>query len=278
MKLAPASRPAEARIPGVAPGLPRALWGRSRGVLLPLLGFSILIVFWAVAVEAWRIPAYQVPKPGAVLQAILREWPTLMSHAEFTGTGVLLGFFLSVIVAIPLAIVIAFSNTLSGIIYPLLVSTHSIPKVALAPLMLIWLGFGLTTSVVVAFLIAFFPIVISTVLGLKSMPLELKYLALSMGAGRVRTFLKIRLPYALPYIFSGLKVAITLAVVGAIVGEFVGANRGLGYYMLVASANVRTDIIFADIVVLSVLAMVLFYAVQLVEMLVLPWRQRRQEL
>jgi NitT/TauT family transport system permease protein len=246
-------------------------------IAYPLVGFAGLIILWGIAVELFRIPRFLLPSPLAVLQALTDNAPVLIGHSQHTGSAILIGFVLSVVFAIPMAIIIAFSKVLSQIIYPLLVTSQSIPKVALAPLILIWLGFGIQTSITVAFLISFFPIIINTVLGLKSMPVELKYLAQSMGAGPFRTFVKIRMPYALPYIFGGMKVAITLAVVGAVVGEFVGSNRGLGYHILVSSASVRTDLMFADIVILSALAIVLFLVVQALEALLVPWPRNRSQ-
>ena len=248
---------------------------RVRRAMLPMTGVLSVLVMWAVAVPLFKIPAYMVPSPLAVLEALVADWLILMGHAQYTATVIVVGFLIAVAIAIPLALVIAFSPTLSAIVYPLLVSTQAIPKVALAPLILVWLGFGPRTGILVTVLISFFPVVINTVLGLKSMPVELRYLALSMGAGRVRTFFKIRVPYALPYVFSGLKIAITLAVVGAVVGEFVGSNQGLGYFLLVASSTVRTAEVFADILVLSVLAVILFGVIETLERILVPWQRRR---
>ncbi len=250
---------------------------RGKAVGYPFIGFAALIAIWAIAVEVFEVPPYLLPGPLAVLQALIDEWPILFEHAQHTGSAILFGFAISILFAIPMAIVIAFSSVLSQVIYPLLVTSQSIPKVALAPLILIWLGFGIQTSITVAFLISFFPIIINTVLGLKAMPVELKYLAQSMGAGAIRTFLKIRVPYALPFIFGGLKVAITLAVVGAVVGEFVGSNKGLGYHILLSSASVETDLMFADIVLLSSLAIVLFLAIQALESVLVPWPRNRSQ-
>lgn len=258
-------------------GRPRVPWRtRARRMSLPLSGVVGVIVSWGLAVELLKVPAYVVPSPWSVLLALIANSRTLAEHAQYTATVIVVGFLLAVLIAIPLALIIAFSETLSAIIYPLLVSSQAVPKVALAPLILVWLGFGPRTGILVTVLISFFPVVIDTVLGLKSMPVELRYLALSMGAGRARTFFKIRVPYALPYVFSGLKIAITLAVVGAVVGEFVGSNQGLGYFLLVASSTVRTAEVFADIVVLSLVAVVLFAIIETIERFAVPWTRRRK--
>ena len=142
---------------------------------------------------------------------------------------------------------------------------------AIAPLMLVWMGFGVTPKIFVAVLIAFFPIVISAVTGLKSVPYEMLQLSRSMGLSPLATFQKIKLPYALPHIFAGLKVGITLAVVGAVVGEFVGADKGLGYLLLFTLGRLNTRLMFADMVVLAALGVAAFWMVQLVERKVLPW-------
>jgi NitT/TauT family transport system permease protein len=246
------------------------LMGRARKAVLPLTGFVGVIVIWWAVVEVLYVPAFIVPSPASVLQALADKRETLLVHAQYTAVVIVAGFLISVAVAVPLALVIAFSRTLSAIVYPLIVSTQAVPKVALAPLILMWLGFGPRGGILVTVLISFFPVVVDTVLGLKAMPDELHYLALSMGAGRWRTFIKMRVPFALPFLFSGMKIAITLAVVGAVVGEFVGSNQGLGYYLLVASANARTADVFADVFVLSLLAVSLFGLMQLLERIVIP--------
>jgi len=253
---------------------PSILMARARHAALPLTGFVGVVVTWWAVVELLRVPAFIVPSPASVLQALAERRETLFVHAQYTAGVVVAGFLIAVAVAVPLALVIAFSRTLSAIVYPLIVSTQAVPKVALAPLILMWLGFGPRGGVLVTVLISFFPVVVDTVLGLKAMPDELRYLALSMGARRWRTFIKMRVPFALPFLFGGMKIAITLSVVGAVVGEFVGSNRGLGYYLLVASANARTADVFADVFVLSLLALTLFGLMQLLERIVVPWPRK----
>jgi NitT/TauT family transport system permease protein len=152
-----------------------------------------------------------------------------------------------------------------------MVATQSIPKIALAPLFVVWFGFGVAPKVAVAFLIAFFPIVIDTIVGLRSIDPAMLQLARAMGAPRHRIFLKFRLPHALPAIFGGLKVASTLAVVGALTGEFIGSDKGLGYVLLQASGNLNTPLLFATLVTLSLLAMAFFYAVEALERILIPW-------
>jgi NitT/TauT family transport system permease protein len=154
-----------------------------------------------------------------------------------------------------------------------------VPKIAVAPLFIVWFGVGITPKILVAFLISFFPIVIDTCVGLRSITPEMIDLARSMGASRLQIFREFRLPTSLPYLFSGLKVAATLAVAGAVVGEFVGADKGLGYLLLVTNSNMQTALMFATIVVLTFIGLVFFYVIEFLESLLIPWHvtQRTKE-
>ncbi len=238
--------------------------------LFPGLTILTLLVAWEASIVVFRIPEYLVPAPSQILLEMIAQRDALWGHTLVTTSEVLAGFALSVAIGVPLAVLIVYSPFFESTIYPLLVSSQTIPKVAIAPIFLFWFGFGATSKVVVAFLIAFFPVVIATVVGFRSIEPEMIHLARSMGASAIRTFLKIRLPHALPNIFGGLKVAITLAVVGAVVGEFVGADRGLGYVIVLATGALNTRLLFAAITFLSILGIVLFFLVNLVERLVLP--------
>jgi NitT/TauT family transport system permease protein len=223
-----------------------------------------------VVVSVFDVPAFLLPAPLSVAETIFSEWPTLSRHAVYTTQGFGLGFLVSVAIGIPLAVAMAFSRLLSRTIYPLIVTTQALPKVALAPLFLVWFGFGLKSQVLIVFLIAFFPILINTMLGLQAMPRELYYLALSMGGRPIKTFFKIRLPLALPSIWAGLKLAVVLAVVGAVVGEFVAANQGLGFLVNIAAVNIQTALAFATLTVLASLAIVAFLIVEGIGRLVIP--------
>jgi NitT/TauT family transport system permease protein len=230
-----------------------------------------VVIAWQLVVILLRPAEYLLPSPLAVGEEIVLRRGLLWEHAWVTTKEMLLGFFLSVAVSIPLAILIANWKPLERAVYPLLVMSQAVPKVAIAPLLLVWMGFGLTPKVFVAVLIAFFPIVISAVTGLKSVPYEMIQLSRSIGLSTTATFAKIRVPYALPHIFAGLKVGITLAVVGAVVGEFVGADKGLGYLLLFSLGRLNTRLMFADLVVLVVLGVVSFWVVQLLERKTIPW-------
>lgn len=233
--------------------------------------FLLIFVVWDLLVRLLSIPVYLLPPPLVVFSAIVEHWRTLGIHTLWTVATILAGFIAAALVAIPLAMLIVVSPTFERLLYPPMVATQAIPKIALAPLFIVWFGFGLMPKVAVAFLIAFFPIVIDTIVGLRSIDPSMVQLARSMGAPPHRVFLRLRLPNALPMIFGGLKVASALAVVGALTGEFVGSDKGLGYVLLQASGNLNTALLFATLVILSLVAMVFFYAVELVERIMIPW-------
>ena len=245
----------------------------------PLLTLVAMVVVWELAVDLFRVPEYVLPTPRGIAAAMVKEWRYLALHTWITVQEVLLGFAMAVAVGIPIAVAIVYSPLIERAIYPLLVGSQSVPKIAIAPLLIFWAGLGLFPKVLVAFLISFFPIIIDTVVGLRSVEPEMLHLARSMGAGAGRTFLKIRFPSALPNIFAGLKVAVTLAVVGAIVGEFIQADRGLGYALLQANAVMDTRLGFAAIIVLSAVGIALFVAVDWIERRLIPWHaSHRSEL
>ena len=234
---------------------------------------SVILVFagWEIAVRVFHIPAYLLPSPLAAFASIAEYWPVLAVQGLWTSMAIGAGFLAAAVVAIPLAMLIVLSHTLGRLLYPPIVAIQAIPKIALAPLFVVWFGFGSMPKIAVAFLIAFFPIMIDTIVGLRSIDPGMLQLARSMGAPQHRVFLKLRFPNALPMIFSGLKVASTLAVVGALTGEFVGSDKGLGYVLLQASGNLNTALLFAALIILSVLALAFFHLVELCERILIPW-------
>jgi NitT/TauT family transport system permease protein len=228
------------------------------------------LALWEAAARLFSIPPYLLPAPSAILLSMSKNSAVLIKESIGTTFEILLGFALSVVVGVPIALAIYLWRPFARAVYPVLVSSQAVPKVAIAPLFLVWFGFGLMPKVLIAFLIAFFPVVINTAMGLASLEREKIYLARSMGLGAFATFFKIQLPNALPSIFAGLKISITFAVVGAVVGEFVGGQSGLGYLLLIANGNMDTALLFAGIVALTILGVVLFALIGLLERLVLP--------
>ncbi|QLQ35755.1 ABC transporter permease [Micromonospora robiginosa] len=242
----------------------------------PAAVLAAILVLWWVVTAAELVKPYLVPSPSATLDVVRAQPGYFAHHTWITTYETVLGFVIAIAVGVLSAVVMVYSPTVEKSLYPLLLFAQVIPKIAIAPLFVVWLGFGLSPKVVVAVLMAFFPIVISTVTGLKSIDPEMLQLSATMGAGPAQTFRKIRFPAALPHLFAGLKVAATMAVTGAVVGEFVGANEGLGYVILQANGNLDTPTLFAGLVVMSLLGVVLFVVVELLEHLLLPWHASRR--
>jgi NitT/TauT family transport system permease protein len=239
--------------------------------LTPIAGVLVFLAIWQIGVVVYQVPAYLLPPPTMIAQTFVDEFPRLLRHGWITTYEMLGGYALAVGVAIPLAIAITSSKRFDEFVMPTMLFFQVVPKVAIAPLFLVWFGVGTTPKVLVAFLISFFPIVIDAAVGLRSMSPEMNDLARSMGASRMQVFAQFRLPTSLPYLFSGLKVAATLAIAGAVVGEFVGADKGLGYLLLTTNSNMETSLMFATIVALTIIGLAFFYLVEFVESLLIPW-------
>jgi NitT/TauT family transport system permease protein len=254
-----------------APARHRRLWDALDRYGVPLAIAVVVVVVWEFGVRLAHVPAYLLPPPTAIFASLVNDWKVIYLNIFPTLIAILGGFALSVVIGIPLATIIVFSRFAERVLYPPMIASQAIPKVAIAPLFVVWMGFGVLPRVWIAFLIAFFPVVIDTVIGLRSVPPEMLQLGRSMGGGSLRVFLKLRLPNALPNIFAGLKVAIALAVVGAITGEFVGSQSGLGYLLTSACGQMDTALVFAVLVTISVIAMLLFMIIEAVEKLVIPW-------
>ena len=242
----------------------------------PLILIVVIFVLWDLVIRIFKFPPYLIPAPWDVAKMLVAEWPRLWRESLFTGYATLGGFGLSILFGIPIAMLIAYSRLVESYVYPLLVFSQSVPKIAIAPLFVVWFGFGIFPKVISAFLLGFFPVVVATVMGFKSMETEMIDLARSMRASRLQMFLKFSLPQALPSIFSGLKVSATLAVVGAVVGEFVGSNSGIGYVLQIANGNFDLPLMFAALFVLSMMGVILFAIVDVVEKMMIPWHQSRR--
>jgi ABC-type nitrate/sulfonate/bicarbonate transport system permease component len=232
---------------------------------------ATLLLLWQVATMVWRIDGYLLPSPWAVVRAAVEASDILGQHIWQTTQETLWGFALALAVGLGLGLLIDSSELIRDAVYPLLVTSQTIPIVAIAPLLVIWLGYGIWPKVIVVGLICFFPIVVNTADGLRSADPEAIALLQTMGASQAQILRIVRIPGALPSVFTGIKIAITYSVVGAILGEWVGASKGLGIFMLRATNSFRTDWVFVSIGITAVLSLALFGLVALVERIALPW-------
>ena len=239
--------------------------------LSPFGGLIFILALWQFLTTVFAIPDYLLPSPISVFHRLTREWLTLADHASITLIEVLAGFLASIVIGIPIAFCLVLSRPLERMVMPMIVASQAIPKVAIAPILVIWLGFGLIPKVAVSFLIAFFPVVVSTVAGLKSVETDMIDLVRSMGASTLKIMMRVRLPAALPQIFAGLKVAICMSVVGAIVGEFVGADKGLGYVLLTATGTLDGTLVWAALVILIILGVALYQIIARIERASIRW-------
>ena len=235
-----------------------------------------LLVAWQLAVGFWQVKEYILPSPWAALKTLAQ--PNYQWTANFLTTlyAVLGAFALSAVLGVVLAVAIVWNEMMMRTIMPVLVLFNTLPKIALAPLFVVWLGYGVWPNIVIGTTIAFFPMVVNTAVGLATAEPELLELVRSLRASRWQVFMKIRFPNALPYIFTGLKLNATMSVIGAIVGEFVASERGLGALIITGGVTLQTPSIFASLGLISLLGLVLYGIVVAVEQLVAPWAYRAQ--
>jgi NitT/TauT family transport system permease protein len=245
--------------------------GAIKNAVFPLLGVAAIIVAWQAYTHFFAINRIVLPSPLDILKASTANWYALLRESWPTFLESVLGFLLAVVIGIPFAVCVASSRILNLTLYPILIATQSIPKVAIAPIILVWFGLGMQSKLVIAFLVAFFPIVVDTAAGIRATPPGLLELARSLRASPGQIFFKIQFPAALPFIFAGAKVAVTLAVIGAVIGEFVGSVSGLGNLLLTANSQLDSALAWAALVWLSVLGILLFAAVAVAERIVMPW-------
>lgn len=280
------SAQAEPAVPSVVPAssdetgrafLKPAAARRVRAVVwasLPPLVFFVILLGWAGAVEFFGIPSYLLPGPFAVFERLFADFGSLWVHTTSTLVVLLIGLVLSIAIGIPLGLVIALSRTAKQVLYPPVMLLQLVPKIAVAPLLLVWLGFSLDTKVALVVLISFFPLLMASISGFMILDDRLLYLTRSMGATRWQTFWSLRFPAALPVIFSGIKTSATIAITGALVAEFLGSNSGLGYALLRASGQLDTEYMFAILVILTLIGIVVNYLVEAAEWLLTPWQRR----
>jgi NitT/TauT family transport system permease protein len=250
-------------------------------VLPRLLYIVLAIALWQALIMIFKVKEFVVPSPIAVFKSLfsgeLIAENTWAVHIRTTLTEIAVSFFLTAVVGFLLALVICWSRILRGILMPVIAVLNSLPKIALAPLFLIWLGYGFKANVTIAIICAFFPIVLNTTVGLDSVDEDLLDLVRYLNASKLQVFLKIRIPNSLPYVFSGLKVSATMAVVGVIVGEFVASSQGLGFLIKDSQAMMNTPPMFAALFLISGIGLGLFAFIGFLERALMPWNIERTE-
>ncbi|MCS7051384.1 MAG: ABC transporter permease [Thermomicrobium sp.] len=240
--------------------------------LLPTLLLLLGIGVWELLARLLAVPLWVLPPPSRILAALVRDHALLRHHLAVTLEEVAVGLVLSTMLAVVLAVAIVSSRVVERSLYPLIVASQAIPIVALAPLLLIWFGYGLAPKVIVVVLICFFPIAVNLVDGLRGVDPELVDLVRSLGGSRWQTLWIVRVPAALPAFFSGLRVAAAVSVIGALIGEWVGSSAGLGYLMIRAASQFHTDRVFAAVLLSALVSIALFWSAGLLERAALPWR------
>lgn len=238
------------------------------GLAVLLLGAAVLV--WEAVSRFGGVPPYILPAPLAVGKSFLCHGGLLLNHTATTAAEIGLGLALALVLGLGAALAIHASCTLAGAVLPLLIASQAVPVFAVAPLLILWLGYGVWSKAAMAAIIVFFPLTINTVRGLEAADPDMTALLTIMGASNTRIFLTVRLPQSLPFVFAGLKIGASVSVIGAVIGEWVGADRGLGYLMMQANAQLRLDLLFAAILVLSAVGVLLYGLVVLAERLITP--------
>lgn len=244
---------------------------RLRGSVPGICSVGGVIVIWEFAVRFFNIPDYILPSPTESVMALGQYWNSISSNMFITLREIGIGFFFTVVISIPIATLISYSRIFEKTLYPFMVFLQLIPKVAIGPLFVVWFGFGELPKILMVFLLSFFPLLMDTVAGLKSLNGRLYYMARTMSDSEWKFYWKIKLPNALPSIFSGLKTSISMATVGAVVAEFLGSDSGLGYLLLRANGDINTKLLFAILIVLCIMGMVFFGIVEFLEKKLIPW-------
>ncbi|HOE89910.1 MAG: putative aliphatic sulfonates transport permease protein SsuC [Spirochaetes bacterium ADurb.Bin315] len=246
--------------------------------VLVILGFFLL---WEFSVVWFKVPEFVLPPPSAALKHLFIKqadanynWPL---HIRTTLQEFILGFCVTAVLGIGLAIIFVWSKKVKDMVLPLFTFINSLPIIAIAPLILLWMGYGIKTNILIAFLVSFFPVVINTMTGLDSIEDDLLDLIRYLNASKLQLFIKIRIPNSLPYIFSGLKICSTMSIVGAIVGEFIASDRGLGYIIISAQYTMSTPPIFSSLIVISLAGAGLYWVVALAERLIMPWAFKKEQ-
>lgn len=239
----------------------------------PVLVLLLLLIIWEITVKIANVPAWLLPAPHAIIQEFFYGFSELLPHLQstigLTFGGFLIGSSIGVLVAVAL-------HLLPGVqeaVYPLLILSQNVPIIVLAPLLVIWFGFGLLPKVIVITLVCFFPVTIAAMNGFRTTPYDMRHYMLMAGATKTQLFLKLEWPHALSALFSGLKISATYSVMGAVISEWLGAKQGIGVYMTLASSSFRTDRVFVAIFIIMIVSLLFFGSIHLIEARALKWRK-----
>ncbi|KKK36384.1 nitrate ABC transporter permease [Mesobacillus campisalis] len=240
----------------------------------PLLVIILLFIIWELSSTFFEIPSWLLPAPSEIWQEGVAGWPNYHHHIWSTIQLTVIGFSIGCIVGLMVAIALHLMPRVREAFYPLMILSQNIPIIVLAPLLVIWFGFGMMPKIIVITLVCFFPIAVSAVDGFRQTSQELIHYMKMAGASKGQIFLKLELPHALPSLFSGLKISATYSVMGAVISEWLGANRGIGVYMTLASSSFRTDRVFVAIFMIMILCMLFFLVIISLEKLFIKWRPK----
>ena len=263
-------------VPAARPTLGRRLRSFSRKYLSAVALTLALLVAWELIVRLGHVPEYLLPAPTQILADLKTDWVILWPAMLVTLKEVVLGFVIATVAGVGLAVVLHLYGPLRRAVYPILIGSQTIPIVVLAPILVILFGYGILPKLVIVALICFFPIVVNGIDGLRSVDDDFIRMMYTLDATRWGIFRRVEFPGALPSFFSGMRIAATFAAIGAVFGEWSGSNAGLGYVMLEATPNLLTTRIFAAILMLTVISLVLFGLVSLLERIAVPWAPRRE--
>ena len=242
-----------------------------------IMGFFL---FWEFSVRIFQIPKMVLPAVSDTIAVLFFPKAHQTYHwainLKTTLTEFVMAFLITSVLGILIAIIVVWSRHAKNLLLPLFIFINSLPVIAIAPLILLWKGYGITTNMLIAFLVSFFPVVINTMTGLDAVEDEILDLARYLNASKLQLFIKIRIPNSLPYIFSGLKICATMSIIGAIVGEYIGSNNGLGFVIINAQYTLDTPPIFAAVILVSLMGAGLFVIITLLERLLMPWAYAKE--
>ncbi|MBZ9635069.1 ABC transporter permease [Clostridium sp. FP1] len=245
--------------------------------LIPVFFQLVILFIWQIAIDKWKVPQYILPSPKDIIITLVNILPSITKHIYATLCEALIGFTISILLALILAILMDNVKLIKKCVYPILVVSQTIPIIALAPLFVIWFGFGTLPKIIVVVLVCFFPIVISLMDGLESVDMDMINLLKTMGASKFKIFTMVKLPASTVNFFSGLRIAATYSIMGAVIGEWLGGDKGLGVYMIRAKNSYALDKVFAVIIIIVLLSMGLFGLLYLLQYFFTPWSRNKAD-